>query len=240
MKTQKKSQNEYSFVEHLEELRRRIIWIIVIWVLISVIAYFFSSQILDFLVIPLKKYQKNVIFTRPLEPFFSILKICVFIGGIISIPHIIIQLYLFVSPALTEKERKVSKVISIFFSIFFFSGVIFTFYFIIPLGIKVLFSFGKGVLTPFVSIGYYLNFLLIFMILLGLVFNLPVFFSALAAIGLVKSNFLKQKRKYAIVGAFILSAIITPTTDIITQTFIAILLIFLYEISIIFVRIFET
>jgi len=236
----KKNQNDYSFVEHLEELRKRIIFVIIFWTITSLISYFFSKEILEFLIIPLKKYQKNVIFTRPLEPFFSILKICIFTGGIITLPYLIIQTYLFVLPALTKKEKKMVKLIASFFPFLFFSGMSFTFYIIVPLGLKVLFSFGKGVIIPFVTIGYYLNFLLMFMILLGLIFNLPVFLGGFAGIGLVKSSFLRKKRKYAIVGAFILSAIITPTTDMITQLFVAIPLIFLYEISIIFVKIFET
>lgn len=236
----KRNQNDFTFIEHLEELRKRIIIIIVFLVFASFAAYFFSDKILEFLIMPLKKYQEKVIFTRPLEPFFSILKVCIFAGGIISLPNMVIQLYLFVSPGLTEKEKRVSKMMAVFFPVLFIAGMAFTFYLIVPLGLKVLFSFGKGVLSPLVSIGYYLNFLLVFMILLGLIFNMPVILGGLAGIGIVNSKFLRGKRKYAIVGAFVLSAIITPTTDMITQFFVAVPLILLYEISIIFVKIFES
>jgi len=98
----KKNQNDYSFIEHLEELRKRIIFVIIFWTITSLISYFFSKEILEFLIIPLKKYQKNVIFTRPLEPFFSVLKICIFTGGIITLPYLIIQTYLFVLPDKTS------------------------------------------------------------------------------------------------------------------------------------------
>ena len=115
----------------------------------------------------------------------------------------------------------------------------FAFYLIVPLGLKVLFSFGKGSLKPLISIGSYLNFLLIFMVLLGLVFNLPVIIGGLSSLGIINPGILKEKRKFAFVGAFIISAILTPTTDIFTQIFVAIPLIFLYEISILFSKIFK-
>ncbi|MCM8818982.1 MAG: twin-arginine translocase subunit TatC [Candidatus Omnitrophica bacterium] len=232
-------EKELSFVEHLEELRKRIIYIILFFVIVSIVAYYFSSKILSYLISPLQKYQQYPFFTRPIEPFFSILKVCFFSSGIISLPFILFQIYQFISPGLTEKENKVVKTIFIFFPFLFLIGMSFAFYIIIPFGLKVLFSFGKDVMKPLISISNYLSFIFIFLIVMGVIFNIPVFISSLAIIGIVKSKFLREKRKFAILGSFILSALITPTTDIFTQIFVAIPLIILYEISIYFSKIFE-
>ena len=228
-----------SFIEHLEELRKRILLVIGFWVAGSVIVYFFSKQVLDYLILPLKSFQEKPIFTRPVEPFMAIFKICVFGGGILTLPNTLIQIWLFIKPALMEKEKKVIKFMLSSFFFFFLAGMSFAFYLIVPLGLKVLFSFGKGSLKPLISIGSYLNFLLIFMTLLGLVFNLPVIIGGLSSLGIINPGILKEKRKFAFVGAFIISAILTPTTDIFTQIFVAIPLIFLYEISILFSKIFK-
>lgn len=232
-------EKDLSLIEHLEELRRRIIYIIIFFVVSSLFSYLFSEKLLKFLIYPIKKYQETLIFTRPIEAFTSILKICIFSGIIISLPFTLFQIYLFLSPGLTEKERKMVKTLFIFFPFLFLTGMAFSFFIIIPFGIKILFSFGKGIIKPLISITSYLQFLFILLISMGLIFNLPVFLSSLASLGIISSKFLKDKRKFAIVGAFILSAIITPTTDIFTQIFVAIPLIFLYEISIFLSKIFE-
>lgn len=232
-------EKDLSLIEHLEELRRRIIYIIIFFVVSSLFSYLFSEKLLKFLIYPIKKYQETLIFTRPIEAFTSILKICIFSGIIISLPFTLFQIYLFLSPGLTEKERKMVKTLFIFFPFLFLTGMAFSFFIIIPFGIKILFSFGKGIIKPLISITSYLQFLFILLISMGLIFNLPVFLSSLASLGIISSKFLKDKRKIAIVGAFILSAIITPTTDIFTQIFVAIPLIFLYEISIFLSKIFE-
>jgi sec-independent protein translocase protein TatC len=235
----KNEEKDLSIIEHLEELRKRIIYSLIFFIFASFISYFFSGKILSFIVKPLKKYQETIIFLKPVEPFFSVIKTTLFMAGIISIPFILFHIYLFVAPGLTVKEKKLIKTIFIFFPFLFILGMVFAFYIIIPFGLKVLFSFGSDIMKPMISITNYLNFLFIFFLAMGLIFNLPVFISSLAYIGIINSKFLKEKRKFAIVGSFILSAIITPTTDIFTQIFVAIPLIFLYEISIFISKIFE-
>jgi len=232
-------EKDLSIIEHLEELRKRIIYSLIFFVFVSLLSYFYSGKILSFIIKPLKKYQEAIIFLKPIEPFFSVIKTTLFIAGIISIPFILYQIYLFIAPGLTEKERKIVKTIFIFFPFLFYLGVFFSFYIIIPFGLKILFSFGKELMKPMISITNYLNFLFIFLIAIGFIFNIPVFISSFTYIGIINSKFLREKRKFAIVGSFILSAIITPTTDIFTQIFIAIPLIFLYEISIFISKIFE-
>jgi len=233
----KKKVDSLSFIEHLEELRKRLIFIFVFWFLCSFFTYFFSKDIIKFLTEPLIKYQNKPVFLHPIEPFISVFKICVFIGGIFSIPFILFQIWLFISPGLTEKEKKIIKWIMIGFVFFFCIGSAFAFFILIPFGLKVLFRFGKGTMVPLISISSYLNFLMIFMIGLGLVFNFPVFTAGLSGLGLVSSEFLIQKRRFAFIGAFVISAILTPTTDIFTQIFLAIPLVILYEISIFFTKI---
>jgi sec-independent protein translocase protein TatC len=227
------------YIEHLEELRKRIIIIVAGWILLAGISYIFSEEVLTYLIGPLKKYQEMPVFTRPVEPFMAVLKICFISGAIINLPNFLYQIWCFIKPALDNKERKVLKYMLAAFFGFFLSGMAFTYFLIIPLGLKVLFSFGKGVIKPLISIGYYLNFILVFMLILGILFNFPVFISGLSAMGLINSSLLRSKRKYAFLFAFVLGAIFTPA-DIFTQFLVAIPLLILYEISIIFSRIFKT
>ncbi|HOM27148.1 MAG TPA: twin-arginine translocase subunit TatC, partial [bacterium] len=97
-------EKDLSIVEHLEELRRKIIYSSIFFIFSSFISYFFSNKLLLFIVKPLKKYQETIVFLKPVEPFFSILKITFFTAGVISLTFILLQIYLFIAPGLTEKE----------------------------------------------------------------------------------------------------------------------------------------
>ncbi|RKY29968.1 MAG: twin-arginine translocase subunit TatC [Candidatus Omnitrophota bacterium] len=229
----------YSFLEHLEELRRRIIYILIIISISSLGAYKFYPKILKFINLPLKKYQPQPVFTNPVEPFLNIFKLSIFTGALVSLPLILYQIWIFVSPAFTERERRVFKWIFILFPIFFYIGISFGFFIFVPLTLKILFSFGKG-MQPFISIGYYLNFIFLFSFSLGILFNLPVLIGGLSSAGIIDADFLISKRKFSVVGAFILSAVLTPTTDILTQIFLAIPILILYEISILFAKILKS
>lgn len=226
-------------VEHLEEMRKRIILCLAGWIILSFITYFFYDIALNYLIQPLQKYQEKPVFTRPVEPFISVIKISAFAGGILNIPNALFQIWAFVAPALiTSREKRSFALIIVGFPLFFTAGGLFAFYVIVPLGMRMLFSFGKEVMTPLISIGSYLNFLFVFILALGLVFNLPIVSGGLSSAGIINAKMLKSKRRHAFVLSFILAAILTPP-DVVTQILVAVPLIFLYEISVFFSSFFK-
>ncbi|HNS31852.1 MAG TPA: twin-arginine translocase subunit TatC [bacterium] len=226
-------------IEHIEELRKRIILGLSGWIFLSACAYFFSDSILEYLVQPLQKYQDKPFFTRPIEPFMSILKVSVLSGALLNLPNMLFQIWAFISPALvTKKERRSFGIVIWGFPLFFAAGASFSFYVIVPFGLRFLFSFGRDIMSPLISIGSYLNFLFVFIVALGFVFNLPVVASGLASAGMVNASMLRGKRKYAFLLSFIVAAIITPP-DVISQILVAIPLVLLYEISIIMCSFFK-
>ena len=225
-------------IEHLEELRKRIFFVLAGWVILSIAGYAFSREILHFLIQPLAKFQEKPVFMRPVEPFTAIIKISILAGGVLNLPNILYQTWAFLVPALTGKEKRMFGLIFCAFPLFFAAGAAFSIYVIVPFGLRVLFSFAGENMKPFIGIGSYLNFVLGFMGALGLVFNLPVILVGIASAGMIDSGFLKRKRRYAILFAFILAAVLTPP-DVLTQILVAIPLVILYEISIILAKIFH-
>jgi len=220
------------FYEHLEELRRRLLVVIAAWVVASCVAYFFSDQILAFVSRPLLRYQEKLIFSRPVEPLASVLKISGFTGLVAAVPILILEVWLFVAPALTARERAVGRCVLAGFLVLFAAGASFAFFFLVPAGLKVLFSFGQETMVPLIPIGAYLGFVGVFTLLMGALFTAPVFLGGLAALGIVSSDLLARGRRLAFLGSFVLSAILTPTTDVVTQIFVAVPLIVLYELTI--------
>lgn len=227
-----------SVIEHLEELRKRLVFVLAGWLILSLAAYFFSEEILGFVICPLSRYQEKPVFTRPAEPFIAVIKLSAFAGAFLNIPNLLGQAWLFLSPALTKKEKKAAVFVFCGFPVLFFAGALFSLYVIVPFGLRVMFSFAGEAMDPFISIGGYLNFVLVFIAAFGMIFNLPVIMGGLASAGIVSSELLRTKRRYAILASFVLAAIATPP-DVITQILVAIPLVFLYEISIIFAKLFK-
>ncbi len=228
-----------SFLEHLEELRQRIITVLVIWAVAAISSYAFVGKILKFIFAPLSPFQQKPVFTRPMEPFMVTLAVCALAGSLVALPVFMAELWLFVSPGLTPKERQFSRWIILSLVVFTLVGMAFGFFLLVPLSLKILLGFSQGVMLPFLSASSYLMFVAIITIGLGVVFNLPVAISALAALGIVKPETLVENRRLAVVGAVVVAAVITPTTDVITQLLLAGPLVILYEIGIIFARIFS-
>ncbi|MGB9642308.1 MAG: twin-arginine translocase subunit TatC [Candidatus Ratteibacteria bacterium] len=231
------SQNA-TFFDHLEELRRRILFILLWFFLCCAISYVFNNQILKLVIQPLNSFQKSPVFVSPVEPFFSVIKLTLFFGLLLSCPFIFFQIYVFVKPALSIEQARNFLFCLIAGLVLFYAGILSGYYFIVPMGLKILFAFGGNLIVPLVTIGYYLTFFIWISLMLGIVFQLPVVLAFLGISEIISIGQMKKLRKFVYVGAFVISAIITPTTDAITQTIIAGTLIFLYEITLIFLWIF--
>lgn len=231
------------FTEHLEELRWRFIRGI-LYVLVAGIpvAYFFHGPLVDFLLRPANMVLENDQFLLASfqEPLFLLIKIVLLAGIVVASPAWLTELFLFIRPALTRRERRHAYSIAFFCPFLFLLGAAFA-YTIIPFALQVLYGF-KDVFPNsafFPRVNEFLGLILTIMIGMGIVFQMPLVVALLAKLGVVSSGFLASKRRHAILIMAILAAVITPTVDIVNFTIVFLPIIVLYEVSVWIARAFE-
>jgi sec-independent protein translocase protein TatC len=161
-----------------------------------------------------------------------IMRVSLVSGIILAMPYLTYELIMFLSPALSRREKRYVYLILPWIALMFAAGVAFTYFILIPPATNFLITFGSDIATPQIKIGNYISIVTRLLLAVGLVFEMPVVTTFLARLGILKPKWLSDKRKWAIIFAFILAAIITPTFDPINQTLVAAPLIILYEISI--------
>lgn len=227
-------QSEMSFLDHLEELRWRLIWSAVAVAVFAIPCGVYWQKILDFVMIyPLRHAspQPKLIYTNPSESVILSVKIAVAGGIIAASPVIFYQLWRFISPGLYRTEKKVILPAVIASTLFFIGGITFSYY-TFPILLKFLTSYAGSHLDPMFKVGEYFGFLLKISISFGIVFELPVISFVLARMGVLTARFMLKQIRYALVVVFILAAILTPP-DIISQMMLAGPLLVLYGISIV-------
>jgi len=241
---------EGGFVSHLAELRQRLIHSFIFLIIFFVICYFFSEYIYGFLVDPFAQAVKDdnsnrrLIFTALQETFLTYLKVSFFTALFVTCPYILMQIWKFVAPGLYKHEKKAIMPYLILTPILFFLGGMLVYYLIMPLAIKFFLSFestGASTNLPIqleAKVNEYLSLVMKLIFAFGISFQLPVVLSLLARIGVVDSDFLKNRRKYVVVIIFAAAAILPPP-DPITQIGLAIPLLILYELSIFSVNLIE-
>ncbi|WP_196603824.1 twin-arginine translocase subunit TatC [Pectinatus haikarae] len=229
---EEKPAGNMSLIEHLEELRKRIIRSLIAVCIGSGICYYFIEDIMHYLVLPAGKLY----YMQPTEAFFTYIKVAVFSGFLLVLPIVLYQIWCFVLPALTIRERKVLLIVvpSSFF--LFFGGLVFSFFLVLPAAVKFFIGFGTDSLMPLFSVGKYFDFVISFVLPFGAVFELPLVIVILAKIGFVTSKFLVRKWRLVVFLAFVIAAVISPTPDIFTQCTIALPMIILYFSSYLIVR----
>ncbi len=229
------NENKTSISTHLQEIRARIIKILLVIMAGFLGCYFFSENILNWLRAP---YLQKLVFISPTEAFIANLKISFASATILALPFILFQIWRFIAPGLKSTERRFAFSFVIWGSLLFFTGIIFASYIVLPLGIKFLLSYAGIGLTPMISIQNYLSFCMVFLLIFGLIFNVPLFTVLLTKMGLINHNLLSKNKKYAVLIIFTLSAILTPP-DIFTQLVMGVPLLILYEISLCLSRFFQ-
>lgn len=226
-----------SIVEHLSELRYRLIMSVAFLIIFSVIIYIFSSALLKFFKeFSTRSVPFELIAVSPAEIFLSRLKISFFGGLLLSGPVIIFHLWRFVIPALTEREGKYLAVAVPLSIILFYTGVIICFGLFYPLAVKFLLELGKGTVIPRISVSGLVNFAGIFSLFFGIIFQFPLLAVLVSKLTGLKADTLRNNRRAAIVIIFILSALFSPP-DPLTQVCLALPLILLLELSILLMRI---
>ncbi len=227
-----------SLVDHLKELRSRLIKSILAFFVGTALAFYWASYIFEILKEPVKKSYPNVslVTLSPTEPLFILFKISIVFGFILASPVIFYQVWRFVEPALYPQEKKLIIPVTFFSIILFILGLTFAYFVVLPLALKFLIGIGFSQLqaTPFLSVDLYISFLLKMVLGFGIAFELPIMLFLLNRAGIVTDEQLKSFRKYFIVIAFVVGAFIAP--DVTTQILMAIPLILLYEISVVLAK----
>jgi sec-independent protein translocase protein TatC len=221
-----------SLMEHLDELRRRIIHSAAYLIAGFAVAWIFRIQLLHFLQEPLLKIGKSLVFTHPMDALNLYLYVALLAGAIIASPFILYQVWLFIAPGLYQKEKRfVIPFMAATVSLFLL-GAAFGYYYVLPGAIKILvIQFGHD-FTPMITIEDYSSFFLSIILGLGISFELPILIFFLALFGIVSPRFLWKNIRYAILAVFIVAAVICPSPDPWTMCIYAIPMLALYVVGI--------
>ena len=222
------------FTAHLEELRRRLIICSIAIGIGFVISYVFSKRLFEILMQPLLAAmppEEKLIYTGLPEAFFTYLKVAFLAGLLLAVPVIVYQLWMFIAPGLYDKEKRLVLPVVFLSSVFFLGGALFGYFVVFPFGFKFFMGFASDYVKALPSMKEYLGFSAKLLFAFGVVFELPLFVTFLAKLGIVNVRFLKSNRKYAILLFFVFASILTPP-DVITQIMMAGPLILLYEVGI--------
>jgi sec-independent protein translocase protein TatC len=231
-------------MDHLRELRTRVLWSVGAFIIAFAVCYYFSQQIYAFLAQPLADIlskqsggERRMIFTALYEAFFTYLKVAFFGAAFISFPIWATQLWLFIAPGLYRSEKRAIYPFLLASPVLFVAGAALAYYFIFPLAWQFFISFetppGSGGIPIQLEakVGEYLSLVMHMILAFGIAFQMPVLLTLLIKVGILNVETLRKGRRYAVVIMFVVAAIITPP-DIISQIGLAIPLILLYEISI--------
>lgn len=224
-----------TFIEHLEELRKRILYSIASVAICTVAGFFLATRVLTLIIE--RAALGTTYFFAPAEAFVAQIKVALFLGVVISFPFLLYQTWAFIGPGLTKSERRVSLTYIGSGVILLVIGIAFGYYILIPYGLKFLLSFGNEMIQPLINIGRYLNFFLWCLLGSGLLFQLPLLVFFLMKLGIVDVDTITSHRPEAIVAILIICAVMTPTGDFFTLLLLAVPLLVLFEISILAAKI---
>jgi sec-independent protein translocase protein TatC len=226
-------EKEMTFLDHLEELRWRIIYSLLGVVIGTILAWIFIDFLMEsVLLLPAKHAGLKLQNLRPFGQLFIYFQVAVIVGLIISIPNVIYHLWKFIGPALHQKEKRYIKWIVMFTTLCFLSGVVFAYYVMLPLTLKFAVQFGTTTIENNFAVDEYFSIIMSVILGAGLVFELPMLSFFLSKIGILKPSYMRKYRRHSIVVILVLAAILTPGTDPVSQILLAIPLVILYEISI--------
>ncbi len=226
---------EKPFLEHLEDLRGTLMKVVGTLVISTIVAFVFYKQLIDIINYPVEQagYDSRLLVLSPFEGFMSVLKICLYAGLIFSFPLILYFIGEFVIPGLNEKEKKLIIPVVLISFLLFASGVLFSYFVVIPRALEFFQQFNAGVdISTELRFKYTVSFVTMLSLVFGLCFELPVVVMSLVKLDLLNSQMMRSTRSYAIVIMFVLAAVITPTPDIFTMSLLAGPMVLLYELCI--------
>jgi sec-independent protein translocase protein TatC len=237
---------ELSLVQHLGELRDRLMVTAIALVATTAIAFYFGTQLIRILIIPIDctfipVYTCHVppttlISLSPTENFATYFRVALFAGMALAMPVILYEIYAYVDPALLPKERRFIRFMGLPVIGLFIAGMLFCYFVLLPNAIKFLINFGDEVIKNQLRAADYISFVTIFILGMGLIFEVPVAIFALVKIHVITRQWLAKQRRYAVLAAFLIAAVITPTPDPFNQTLVAIPMYLLFELGLFVAR----
>jgi len=226
------NEKKLTFLDHLEDLRGRIIKSLIMVLIGMIFSFFFIPFLLPNIIKPVGK----LVFISPTEAFTTRIMLAFYGGVFLSSPFLLLQMWIFILSGLRESEKKLLVVFVLISFFLFLFGCSFAYFVILPVGLKFLIGFGTELIVPMITVSRYVSFAGTIVLVFGVIFQMPLIILFLTKIGLVTPYYLSAKRREAILIVFIMAALLTPP-DVITQVLMAIPMIFLYETSIIFSKI---
>lgn len=228
---------QMTFIEHLSELRRALVISILAIILGAGVGFYFHSWFLE----TLRHQVPHVRFVivSPTEGFMAVLRLSILLGLFLALPVIIREFFWFVGPAFNRRQRLLLIPLALASYVLFVLGVVFAYIILLPLGVRFLIGFTPSGIQPMLSIGRYVDFTSTLLFGTGLMFQVPVLMFLLALLGIVCQMRLKSHRRYVYLGSFIVAAVITPSVDILTQSLLGGILIFLFELGLLLMGVAE-
>jgi sec-independent protein translocase protein TatC len=228
-----------SFLEHLEELRKRLTRAVLAVIAAFLLALYYARPILDFLLRPIRPFlgEDRPVFLDLTEPFFLYMKVAFLAGLFLAAPVVLYQAWAFIAPGLYPRERRYAVPFVLFATVFFVAGGAFGYYVGFPTAAQFLLRVAEG-FEPDLRVSSLFGFEARIILGLGLVFQLPTVVYFLSRIGLITAGFLWHHFKYAVLVIFVLAAVLTPTPDVVTQCVFALPMILLYLLGIGIARVF--
>ena len=230
--TEEDDEGSMSLIAHLTELRSRLIKCLLAVAVGSGVGYYFIEDIMHYLTRPVGKLY----YMQPAEAFFTYIKIAVVVGFLLALPVIFYHVWRFFLPALTRAERIVLGIVVPVSVVLFFLGLAFSFFLVFPAAILFFKGFGSAELEALFSVNRYFEFVIMFVLPFGFVFELPLIITILGKMGFISSKFLRKYARIVIFLSFVVAAVISPTPDVFTQSMIAVPMIALYGVGYLSVR----
>ncbi len=224
---------EMSFLDHIEELRWRIIYSIIGILIFTIVAWIFIDPLIEIVLLkPARDANASLQNLRPFGQLFLYVQVAIVVGIVASLPNIFYQLWKFIAPALKKKERKYILWIVFFSTFCFLAGIAFAYFVMLPLTMKFAAQFGTAEISNEFAIDEYMSIIISVMLAAGVVCELPMISFFLSKLGILTPKFMRKYRRHAIVIILVLSAFLTPGADPVSQIILAVPLVLLYEISI--------
>ncbi len=224
---------EMSFLDHIEELRWRIIYSLIGILVFTIIAWIFIDPIIEVVLLkPARDANASLQNLRPFGQLFLYVQVAIIVGIVVSLPNIFYQLWKFIAPALKKREQKYIIWIVFFSTFCFLAGIAFAYFVMLPLTMKFAAQFGTAEIANEFAIDEYMSIIISVMLAAGLVFELPMISFFLSKLGILTPKFMRKYRRHAIVIILVLAAFLTPGADPVSQVILAVPLVLLYEISI--------
>ena len=236
--TERQDDTESSFISHLVELRERLLKSVAAVLLVLLVLLPFANKLYGWLALPLLRHLPQggtMIATEVASPFLTPLKLAFFVALVIAVPFVLYQLWAFVAPGLYRNEKRLALPILFSSVVLFYIGCAFAYFLVLPAVFTFMTHIAPAGVAVMPDIGHYLSFALGLFLAFGLCFEVPVVLVILVALGVVSPAQLVHSRRYAIVGAFVIAAVLTPP-DILSQTLLAVPMCLLYELGIIGAR----